>query len=585
MWQFLVLDTTNQELSLLSAHQTARTITDSYRISSDDYRHLGAHFGRLNYSTIVALSRLGGDEFNRRFPDLATALQVPSELRPYRVAPRVSRQAAQFCAFIYRQSINDDLEKRIRMLRNMDSIGSLVHLQHMAGIPDGMTDLDSQIRIFIVGSSIGATGSVLMFDVLELIREAHRTVCGTDCHPSLVVFPSDAFGSPAVSGHFHSAELENEGVFLSRLEALHQYDVPTDKRPYDIYFVPRDSSASRSGGREAIAVASEFIASVTMSPWTTFDHFRVDWESKRTFWPQNPPTVVVSSFGFVKLAIGRRYLATYLKELLIRRLVETSENWAPSVVGKLLTSELNELDHSLGGRQDHFTMAPTNLSAPIPKRLLPLEHEYLLEGPELWPGLARMLLEQSCTQPVTTTARLLDAVSREIIEGGFPISNQPADIASPLEFTRLLSLDVLDRQVQSWLMRPGSVTQRYLREGLRSYLHGDQSLGPISPSRSRDVLETRKRTFREKLQQALEFARADEHYWRTRVHPETEPRFIRWMSSLPQALPPEIMNFIIDHWEFAYPISERDSDAESISLYGILNTLATPRPPFSIRKI
>jgi hypothetical protein len=579
-WQFLVLDTRYQEDSQPSAE---RTITGLSKIPSSDYCHLGEHIGHhgYDYSTIVALSRLGSDEFQRRFHDLATWLQVPSELRPYRVPPRVSRQVAQFLAFKFRQSIKDDLEKRIKTLSSGVAPAELVHLRHWAGIPDGMTELLSQIRIFVVGSSIGATGSVLMFEVLELIREAHRTVCGTDCHPSLVVFPSDAFFGPEDAVYFHSAELENEEVFLSRLKALHQFDVPTNKRPYDIYSVPCASLASRSRGREAIAVASEFIASVTMSPWTTFDHFRVDWNSKRMFWPQNPPTAVVSSFGFVRLAIGRRHLSTYFKELIVRRLFETSDSWAPSAIARDQIRDLERRQaYSLG--LDHFTKVLADSKAPLPERLLPLEHEYLLEEPELWPELARMLLRRSCTQPETSTANLLDAVSREIIEGGFPISTQPDDLASPLDITNPLRLDRLDRQVESWLMRPGSATQRYFTEGLGSYLHGDPLLDGSSRN---DQIATRRRTFREKFQQAVEFLTGQKYYWRTQVHPDSIPRFVFEVSALPAGLPSETLSQLTDisraygllPFEGPVSLTQRDTDTEWITIQSILNTLATPK--------
>jgi len=562
VWQFLVFDTTAQDVALFGEREVVSPFTESGWISRDDYCHLGANLRSGDYLTAVGLSKLGSDEFQRRFPDLAEGLQVPDHLRPYSVAPGVRRQAAQFFAHVYRQSIRDDLEKRIGMMVR-DSESAAKHLlQRMMGIPDELTDEKGPIRIFIVGSSAGATGSVLMLEILGLVREAYRTVCDADCFPSLVVFPADAFEIV----YLKTGHSENEEKFLSRLESLYQFGTPADKRPYDIYFLPHASSSEQvrwstrsTDGSEAIMVASEHIASLSMRPFSEFDFFRQEWPAKRLQSYQPATTVLVSSFGFVKLAIGRRHLANYLKELLVGRLVETSD----------------------GGTPDHFTKVLANLSAPIPLRLLPLEHEYLLEGPELWPELARMLLEQSCTQPVTTTANLLDAVSREIIEGGFPISNPTADIAPPLELTGRLSLDLIDRQVRSWLMRPGSVTQQYLKEGLRSFLHGDLI--------SRDVLETRSRAFREKLEQALAFTRADEHYWRNRVRPETSPTFVRWTSPLPEGLPPEIMNNIIDlvrnYLYYEFRIIQRSSDTESISFYKILNTLATPKPPIGLRNI
>jgi hypothetical protein len=583
-WQFLVLDVTSQELSLGTADEDKRTITDSFWNSPDDYRNLGLPPGNGDYSSWVALSRLGSDEFLRRFPDLAAVVRMPIDLRPYRVAPRVRRQAAQFFAFVYRQSLKADLVKRLEMLKGSDSEFDIYRLQRMMGLPD-VESGHHRVRIFVIGSSIGATGSVLMLELLELLQQAYRTVHGEACLPTLVVFPSDAFGFMSLSGHFRSPELENEGVFLSRLASLHQFDTPANKRPYDIYFQPRPSLAdfgteTGSDGREAIAVASEYITSVSMSPFysSQFDHFRQDWQSKRLIWAE---TLAVSSFGLVKVAIGRRHLATYFKELIVRRLFETSDSWAPSAIARDRIRDLERRQaYSLG--LDHFTKVLADSKAPLPKRLLPMEHEYLLEEPELWPELARMLLQRSCTQSETSTANLLDAVSREIIEGGFPISTQPDDLASPFDISSPLWLNSLNRQVESWLMRPGSATQRYLTEGLRSYLDGDPLL--YGSSRN-DQIATRRKTFREKFQQALEFLMGQNYYWRTQVHPHSSPWFVFGMSALPAGLPSETLSQLTDisraygllPFEGPVSLTQRDTDTEWITIQSILNTLATPK--------
>lgn len=579
-WQFLVLDTVHQELSLAAADKTGLTITEPCRIPPGDYRHLGANLGVGDYSTVVGLSKLGSDEFQRRFPDLATALQVPIDLRPYRVAPRVRRQTAQFVAFVYRESLKADLVKRLEIFE--ESVFYLDRLQRMMGLPDGVSG-HQRVRIFVVGSSVGATGSVLMLELLELLQQAYRTVHGEACHPSLVVFPSDAFGFTQLPGDSRSPSLENEGVFLSRLASLHRIDTPRDKRPHDIYFQPCPSQANFGterawDGREAIAVASEYITSVTMSPFSQFDYFRQNWQAKRLFWAE---TLTVSSLGLVKVAIGRRHLATYFKEMIVRRLFETSDSWAPSAIARDQIRDLERREeYSLG--LDHFTKVLADSNAPLPKRKLPLEHEYLLEEPELWPELARMLLRRSFAQPETSTANLLDAVSREIIEGGFLISTQPDDLASPLDFTNPLWLDSLDYQVESWLMRPGSATQRYLTEGLGSYLHGD----PLLDGGSRnDQIATRRRTFIKKFEQAVGFLTQQNYYWRTQVHPDSSPHVVLEVSALPVGLPSETLSQLTDISRaygllpFEGPVSlpQRDSDAEWIAIQSILDTLAAPR--------
>lgn len=586
-WQFLVLDTTSQELSLGTASENKGSITDSFWNSPDDYHNLGLPPGNGDYSSWVGLSRIGSDEFQRRFPELAAVVRMPIDLRPYRVAPRVRRQAAQFFAFAYREGLKADLVKRIDILKGPDSAYAIHRLQRRMGLPDGESG-HHPIRIFLIGSSIGATGSVLMLELLELVHEAYRTVYREACHPTLVVFPSDAFDLMSLSGHFRSPEIENEEVFLSRLASLHRFDTPVDKRPHDIYFQPCPSLANSgahigSEGREAIAVASGYIASVLMSPFSQFDHFRQNWHSKRLSGAETQQNVTVSSFGFVKVAIGRRHLATYFRELIVRGLVQSSSSWAPSAIARDLIIDLERREISpIGSNPNHFTKVLADSEAPLPKYLLPLAHEYLLEEPELWPELARMLLRRSCTQPETSTANLLGAVTREIIDGGFPISAQSDELAPPLEISYSLLLERLDRQVESWLMRPGSATQRFLTEGLGSYLNGDLLLDGNSRN---EQIATRRRTFREKFQQAAEFLIVQRYYWKTQVQSEISPRFVFGMSALPAGLPSETLSQLSDisraygllPFEGPASLPQRATDAESVTIQSILDTLAFPK--------
>lgn len=584
-WQFLVLDAIEREKSARSAEAmaTGEIFTDPYSISEGDYINLSANTHQ-EYLSSVLDNQLGAAGFQRRFPDLAKALMEPNHLRPYLVASRVKRQAIEALVLVDRHNLKAELVKRFEILGRPESIGSLVQLQRLMGIPDwGGTDPFGK-RVFIVGSSIGATGSVLMLELLDLVREAHRAVFKYDCDPSLVVFPSDAFEFPWHG--IQAVHSENERAFLSRLDSLHQFQTPPDKRPRGIYFLPRASladwprsSTRPSDGREAISVASEFIASVSMGSFSPLDHLEQDWFGPTMTRANNPQIALVSSFGFVKLAIGRQHLTKYIKALLMRLLVE---KWAGAT--NALGSPMSGLDTSdplLQQSLGCYLETLTSFSAPIPSHLLPLEHEFLLEGPELWPDLTRALLEQSCTQPMFESTNPLNVVAHAIIEGGFPLLNQPDDVAPPLEFTRLQSLTTLDDRIQSWLMRPGSVTQRYVKEGLGSFLRGDQLL---DPSNRADQLETRRRAFREKLQIALDFPIT--YYSRFR-YPNPEPMTRRWLSAIPAGLSPDAKNIITQVVRNAfetYAIGERDSDTESISLYGVLTTLATPRPPIGIRK-